>query len=686
MIEKSKKIILFFLMASVASLLIAATPSGRGKSVSVRGYENLGRKYLEEGDLRNAVSAFRSALEQNENYIPAMEGIAKTYELMGDMERSAGYYSSIIEKEKENTRALNGLGRINTQLGNREEALKYLKQSYQINPGLSETNYALGLFYEKYGFNEIAEKYYERILRLEPGDIDALLSLASIEAKRKKFIRALGYAERASRFDPVNPEVHRMIGDIKLGMYRSDDAGRNGELLAEANQSFEKAKRLSPENGYVTNVRQAMVSFYQAKPEDSVNFLLQAIESNPAQGQIRKFAGEVLLGMKDNQYADLALSQLREAVRLLPADSMARYSLETAVLTLNGNPALSAELRRELADYHLKMMKYYENAGQFDKMRIHLRRALELNPDDELLTRRLEIHRREGDYELFLDDLIRLTRSQPGNYRLKFRLERALKNRYKSLPFRSGLTIKTLMNQEETNIRTPSSAIVFDFEPMNSYSEDPAGSILVADALRFHLRQKGCVAPVSENFRSDVMKAFRRASQVDPVMSGGIKYDPAMLNLIEERERGKERADFIIHGRYATVGSEMHVEYIIIEKKSESIQARVNYRASGPRAIHDISARAASYIAGNLPCKGIVLKSAPGEIFINLGKLDGVKDGDRLRISHRGKDVGLVKVVESSARLSRAIPGEIDWFEFGAGYQATPVTSEESDDTAKSEE
>ncbi len=652
------------ILLSMIGILTSAMPA-RGNSDTVRSLTVRGERALEEKEFRQATGFFREALQKNPEYETANIGMARAYVALGDPGEAQLYYERAIQNNSGNLEALIGLGRVHTLLGNRDRAGQYLRKALEMDPSSAKAIFFTGKYYENFGYSDIARQYYEKNIRIEPNNIESRLSLAKIYAARGEFSRALDQVEQSTRIDAINPEIHLVMGEIYLQHYRSDSNSMDKEsYLEKAKESFHKANQLSASKTGAFS-RLALAELYNNKPRSAIEYLKEINKQNPGDIKVKHMLA-ALMFVHQNMASDLEIIKYyNEVIGSVPNDSISRFALED--LVINSSSPVPPELRTQLLDFHRDMLVHYKNRGSYDRMIYHLRRGLMIAPEDkQLLEERMDIHRRHGDYELFLEDLILLNKLKPDDQSVRYRLERAIKNRFKALPFETGITLNNTFSAKGKYRRTPVKVLVFDFKPKDSLFEHPDGSDVLSRALIFHMNNGSCSEALAGENRDVLLSEFRKASGDNHSLRGGAFFKPEELNIVEQwEEKSGQRLPYIIEGSYSTSLHRIDVSYTLTDKKTNQIVGKFQFSGSGKEAIHSISSRAAGVIRTLIPCEGRVVASNPDGILVNLGKVDGLKKEMILQVMRNGNPYEKLKLVSVDSRLSRAVPLDKDWYEIG---------------------
>jgi protein O-mannosyl-transferase len=149
---------------------------------------NLGRVYLERGQLDKATAEYRKAIKLLPNYFK-------------------GYY---------------GLGGVYGQKGDIAKAIDNYKKSLALNPGFADAHYNLALLYHKQGSLQEAIQHYLKAIELAPDDFEARNDLGVAFAQQGKLDRAVIEWEKVLEIDPNNKSAQDNISKAKEILKKSD--------------------------------------------------------------------------------------------------------------------------------------------------------------------------------------------------------------------------------------------------------------------------------------------------------------------------------------------------------------------------------------------------------------------------------------------------------------------------------
>ena len=159
--------------------------------------------------LRDAVAAFRSAVEIAPEYAQAWGAMAQAEALYPDY----------------------GLGSMQEAY---PRAMTSAQHALALNPDTSSALVAQGMLYTNQWQWAKADAAFARALALAPGDAEAACQHAQFLAAIGNFEQALAEAERAQRLDPLAPINATWVAWTLLFLHRTDEAWAQFQRTAEA--------------------------------------------------------------------------------------------------------------------------------------------------------------------------------------------------------------------------------------------------------------------------------------------------------------------------------------------------------------------------------------------------------------------------------------------------------------------
>lgn len=573
-----------------------------------------GLEALERYDDYTASEYFHYAIEKNPYYFEPYFGLARLLFLMGQYEQALGFAETA---EKLNTghidlltlkgRILVGLGRFDEARALFEEVLS--RQSFNVDARLGLADLAVVA-----GTYDTALKSYESILKMVPNDKRALLSMIVIYDSLGSENQARNYIDKCLSVFP---------NDINVRLITARHYHRTGNN-ATAELHARIALDLKPDFSDAV-VFLAELYLDQGRTADAENVLLPFLDY-----RCDLFPIYYLLGEVNRQKADFrkAADFYRQAQNLRYGDEVVRIAYENLILA---DESL-ADLAPEAADWHFSSATEYFRRNYDRQGRTEILRGLRLAPDSptglKLLGESYKSDRLYGHYTellkqltaLFPDDVALKDEAEIYNNLLNGQVAADWKINQFSV-VRTRFPLAVYMTKKKGN--------VFHYgleQHLLSYYE----SFLLGDNDFFEIIDTAVVDSFSQ--------AFERAKR-----SGAASF--LLLNP-EENDR--------------SIQLDCEIYFAATGLRADTFRIT---KIGNRRFANSAEALSASLTAAK-PVTGAVVRYEFGKILINLGKLDGIKSGDRLNIVRQGYltpgKKGLELIYRDSSVLGAVVADRVD--------------------------
>ena len=191
-------------------------------------------------------------------------------------------------------RAARALGRIDDAQAFFQEAIALAPNDLLINTAWGE------LFVEKYGYGEAARSF-EIALKADPDYGPALLGMATALDDSNP-ARAMGYAERALKVNPIDAGAHLFLAQHAIYQDKKKDARESiGRVLATNPRHLEALSML------------AGLAYVEGQDQEYQNTIAAALRIHPSYGEIHRVVGSITA----RYYRfDEAVDHVRKAIAL----------------------------------------------------------------------------------------------------------------------------------------------------------------------------------------------------------------------------------------------------------------------------------------------------------------------------------------------------------------------------------
>lgn len=247
-------------------------------SESANAWYQLGKVELAEDHTKDAVRAFRKALEIRPGFIQAALSLGYLYEEKGSPKEAIAVYREAFE-ESQDSAAANRIATIYLKLEQYDKAVPYL----------------------------------EAAIANDPEDLNARIKLGLVNMQLKKYAQAETVFKGVLEKAPESDRVHYYLGSLYEEMRRFDDA-------------IEQLRQIPPSSKLYADsaVHVAFLLKQADRIKESRKFIAEAIKQSPGVANFYVFQASL---EEDAKNIPRAISILEPAADLFPTDERLRYYL-----------------------------------------------------------------------------------------------------------------------------------------------------------------------------------------------------------------------------------------------------------------------------------------------------------------------------------------------------------------------
>jgi serine/threonine-protein kinase len=200
---------------------------------------NLGLALHEQGQLDEAIAAYRQAVELDPKYAAAHNNLGVALADQGKVDEAIQEYRAALRLDPKRANAHNNLGNALKAKGQLDEAIQEYHESLHLDPKAAPAHYNLGVALREKGRLDEAIQEYRAALRLDPTVASAHNGLGVARYEQGKVAEAIEEFRAALRLDPKHVQAHYNLGN---GLR---EQGKFDEAIA----AFRDAIRLQPDFG-----------------------------------------------------------------------------------------------------------------------------------------------------------------------------------------------------------------------------------------------------------------------------------------------------------------------------------------------------------------------------------------------------------------------------------------------------
>ncbi|HYK37819.1 tetratricopeptide repeat protein [Alloacidobacterium sp.] len=315
----------------------------------------LGVTLSDLGQQDAAIDAFRAALKQDPQSIPALDGLAKAF--IAEKRYSAAI-AALKDAPEDEVLQLD-LAIAYSKNNNTDEAIQILSSIVKEHPDYAQAHANLGIVYAQQKRFTEAGREFETALKLDPTDDTVRLSYVKTLTALLQYDRAEPLIHEYLQRHPHEFEAQYFNGVVERGLGN----------YAEAEKSFRQAITLNP-NHADAHYNLGFVLARLGKPAEARPELEEALKLNPDSSEARFQLASVLrtLGQQDQAHQELNVLQQKKAASV--KQDVAAVSASQANQDLqSGDPQKAVALyRASLVNDPNNARTYYDLALALDRL------------------------------------------------------------------------------------------------------------------------------------------------------------------------------------------------------------------------------------------------------------------------------------------------------------------------------
>lgn len=265
-----------------------------------------GEQLLAKGQVKEALAAFKEAIENDSQDARAWLDLGLVYEEMGDQSKAEQAYRRSTEIDEAFAEAYNNLGVLLRERGELAEAIPMLERAAALDPQLGPARFNLALAYEDAGERDKAEREYLAAIQALPTDPIPRINLAML------YLDISRPNDAADQLRAAAPRVH---GDVLLSI-AAGGALRRAGAPEEAVEVLHGALEYASDPPPTELLAELALAFYATgQLQAAENTMRRAVEQSPKDPALQYALGTILVKRGE---LDQARRHLQRVVKLDP--------------------------------------------------------------------------------------------------------------------------------------------------------------------------------------------------------------------------------------------------------------------------------------------------------------------------------------------------------------------------------
>jgi predicted CXXCH cytochrome family protein len=182
----------------------------------------LGNFLARRGLAAEAEVEYKAALRLSPQYAPAAINLADLYRPLGRDGEGESVLRAAVAASPRDAGLHHALGLTLTRLKRPDDALEELRRAAELDPARARYAYVYGVALHSAGRASDAMAALRGNLARHPADRDTLLALVSFNRDAGDIVAALAYAEQLNRIAPADPNLTRLIQDLRTRATKPD--------------------------------------------------------------------------------------------------------------------------------------------------------------------------------------------------------------------------------------------------------------------------------------------------------------------------------------------------------------------------------------------------------------------------------------------------------------------------------
>ena len=557
---------------------------------------NMGLSKQSREDYYGASEDFHQALQANPYYGDAWFHLAEVTYSIGDYSLALTYLDSAEKYAKSRTEIQNLRGMVYIALGRLPEAKKIFNDIIKANPNDVDARFGLAEIELYSGGYSGATRLYQDALKRQSTNRKALLSLALLSAENGNYDAAQNYIMQALKYHSGDAEVHYLASYLDARRGDLQNAERKARGAVQIKKDYTKAYVLL-----------ASILYAQGRYDDTIDTCEYLISKNRKTAEAWYLKG--LSQVKKNQ-PEAAITTWNNALFDNPQDEIMRAALEILVVKTY---SLEDSRRNKWADYHIKKARDYKKTFMGEEARYEYQRALKIAPYNSTVRAEFaDLISKSGLNELYLNQLKFIKSIKNPNEKKNLYQENKINDTIEAYDSLMKYSLASEWNVDPFYLDKIRWNVGVFYKNSTSHLIHPEAEVVAAGMVSDIF---GGVATTSvsvlDSSVSGYGEAYRLARQRN--------LDYFSLITIDETDR------------------EISMDVVVYSGRTGTETTRFSYFRTGNDKFASILRGFRRDLLNMLPVRGKIIQRSVNDLLVDLGFVEGMKEGAVLDVIKAGK-------------------------------------------------
>jgi tetratricopeptide (TPR) repeat protein len=174
------------------------------------GLMNRGQYYEKQGQMQEAIDAYRGALQKDPEFTPARVNLAYLYNERGEIQKARSLLESVIEDQPSYGPAYYSLALLISGQGELRNSIQYFEKAAELMQSHARSRYNLAIVHQKLGAPEQAEKWYKAAIDIAPETPDYHYGITTLYMQQKQYEQAMPHVQKLTELQPNNRRFQRL--------------------------------------------------------------------------------------------------------------------------------------------------------------------------------------------------------------------------------------------------------------------------------------------------------------------------------------------------------------------------------------------------------------------------------------------------------------------------------------------